>query len=246
MSTEDDFGVAYRRLESRMNELAESDGDVYVPNPEPLSPVQYILICMEPSLGRWARSAAEAHSNVAAGFRNFLYSTEDFILHFSAQQYLCRPGQHYYVTDLSKGAMLVDRAKVARVERYDRWYPLLQQEIDLVAAPGAGVIAVGKAVARHLEERAFARSLATVIHYSGQAAPARNAGIVGREDSFRDFSESVSLEDILATAERVLTACGYPTRFHDDTINRVARGKFSMSHKKLVFNYKIAFEAMRS
>jgi hypothetical protein len=30
-----------------MKALAEDDGDVFLPNPEPLGTVQYVLICME-------------------------------------------------------------------------------------------------------------------------------------------------------------------------------------------------------
>ena len=62
-----------------MKVLAEADGDVFLPNPEPLGPVEYVFVCMEPSLGRWARSLDEARSKVEAGFHNFVYSIEDFI-----------------------------------------------------------------------------------------------------------------------------------------------------------------------
>ena len=52
------FRIAYRELEERMKALAEADDNVFLPNSEPDGPVQYVLICMEPSLGWWARSAA--------------------------------------------------------------------------------------------------------------------------------------------------------------------------------------------
>ncbi len=48
---EEEIRRAYRDLERRLKTLAESDGDVYLPNPEPTARVDYILICMEPSLG---------------------------------------------------------------------------------------------------------------------------------------------------------------------------------------------------
>ena len=73
------FHGAYRELEEQMKALAKADGDVFLPNPEPEGSVQYVLICMEPSLRRWARSADLARSRVEAGFRNFLFSIEDFI-----------------------------------------------------------------------------------------------------------------------------------------------------------------------
>ena len=235
------FRAAYRDLEARMKALAEADGDVFLPNPEPFGPVEYFFVCMEPSLGRWARSPSEARAKVDAGFRNFVFSIDDFILHFCIQQYLCEPTQRYHITDLSKGAMLVQRAGVARTQRYDRWYELLMEELDLVATSGAGIFAVGSAVAQHLARRAFPRPFTTVIHYSGLAARARAAGIVGHEHSFERFRSSVSLELVLATAEDVLKA-SVPTSFRDETLARLAGSQLSESQQQLIFNYKLAFE----
>jgi hypothetical protein len=151
-----------------MKVLAAADGDVFLPNPEPAGPVHYVLICMEPSLGRWARTADHARARVEAGFRNFLSSIEDFILHFCARRYLCGSEQLYHITDISKGAMLVNRAGLARNQRYDRWYGLLLEELELCATADAGIIAVGNAVAQYLGQRGFRRPFTRVIHYSGQ------------------------------------------------------------------------------
>src|SRR5699024_7817782 len=104
------------------------DGDVYLPNIEPVGPVQNILICMEPSLGRWASSGNEAINKVKSGFRNFLYSMEDFILHYCVRRFLCENNASYHVTDISKGAMLIEKANTHRNERYGRWFSLLQEE----------------------------------------------------------------------------------------------------------------------
>jgi hypothetical protein len=141
--------------------------------------------------------------------------------------------------------MLVERAGVARTQRYDRWYELLLEELDLVTTSGAG-IAVGNVVAEHLERRAFPRPFTKVIHYSGVAARARAAGIVGHEDSFERFRTSVSLERVLATAEDVLMASAVPARFRDETLARLAKSQLSESRQQLIFNYKLAFEAMGS
>src|SRR5215472_18631943 len=216
MRLDGSFRTAYRDLEERMRARALADGDVFLPNPEQEGPVQYVLICMEPSLGRWARSADEARSKVELGFRNFLFSIEDFILHFCARRYLCKPAERYYITDLSKGAMLVDRAGSSREERYDRWYQLLEEEINLVATPDAGIVAVGKVVSNYLRRKPFARSFTGVIHYSGQAGRARSEGIVGREDSFQAFRDSVSLEDLIATVVDVLRSTRVPDRIRDE------------------------------
>jgi hypothetical protein len=244
MRINEGFRAAYRELEARMKVLAEAEGDVFLPNPEPVGPVEYVFVCMEPSLGRWARSADEAKLKVEAGFRNFLSSIEDFILHFCIRQYLCAPTQRYHITDLSKGAMLVARAGVARTQRYDRWYGLLVAELDLVATSGAGIFAVGNAVAQHLERCAFPRPFTKVIHYSGLAARARAAGIVGYEDQFEEFKSVVSLKRVLATAADVLMASSVPASFRDETLARLAKSQLSASRQQLIFNYKLAFEAM--
>ncbi len=224
-----------------MKAMAEADGDVFLPTPEPSGPMEYVFVCMESSLGRWARSPNEARAKVEAGFRNFVFSMEDFILHFCIQRYLCKPRQGYHITDLSKGAMLVKQAGVARTQRYNKWYGLLLEELDLVAKPGGRIFAVGRAVAQHLARRGFPRPLTTVIHYSGLAARARAEGIVGYEDSFEQFRSSVSLELVLATAQNVLKA-SVPASFRDQTLARLAGSRLSESQEQLIFSYKRAFE----
>jgi len=246
MPVNENFCAQYRELLERMKALAEFDGDVFLPNPPPKEPVDYILVCMEPSLGWWAKSADEARARVDAGFRNFLFSPEDFILHFCAQRFLCGTGQRYFLTDLSKGAMLVSRAGVARIERYDRWYALLQEEIELCSTPAARIVAVGNAVAQQLLRRGFKRPFTRVIHYSSQAGPARRAGIVGHEASFQSFNGSVSSEDIIVSAAATLEASGAPSEFRDETLARLTKSQLTISRQQLIFNYKMAFESMRS
>lgn len=246
MRDEKGFRAEYRNIESRMKKRAEADGDVYLPNPEPVGPVQYIFVCMEPSLGSWARSPDEARSKVEAGFRNFMFSIEDFILHFCIQRYLCETGQTYHLTDVSKGAMLVERASVERPQRYKRWHALLLEELNLVAAPGARIFAIGNAVARHFERLAFQRHFTKLIHYSGLATRARAAGIAGHENCFEAFMGSVSLGSVLATAEEVLTMSSGSTIFRDRALARLAKSKLTRSRQQLIFNYKLEFEAVRS
>ena len=246
MIAEEKFQDAYRELEQRMKALAEADGDVFLPNPEPAGPVEYILICMEPSLGRWARSADEARAGVEAGFRNFLFSIEDFILHFCVRRFLRERGQRYHITDFSKGAMLDKHAGGARGERYGKWYELLKEEIDLMATPDASIIAVGKAVTKHLKQCKFPRDFTEVIHYSPLAAKNRRERLAGYEDRFRTFKDSVSLEDVLATARDVLKESRVPAEFQSAALSRVGRSQLSTSRLQLIFIYKLAFEAMRS
>ena len=89
---EDTFHTDYKNLTRRMDRLAERDGNVFVPNPESASKVDYIFVAMEPSLGGWAKSKKEAKEKVSRGFRNFLDGYETMILHFCIRQYLLNPG----------------------------------------------------------------------------------------------------------------------------------------------------------
>jgi hypothetical protein len=228
-----------------MRALAEAEGDVFLPNPEPQGPVDYVLICMEPSLSRWSRNVGEARSRVETGFRNFIFSIEDFILHFCVRRYLCCAEQRYHITDLSKGAMLVERASIGRVERYDRWYALLEEELELVSSAGTGFVAVGKLVTEHLIRRGFSRPFTRIIHYSGQAASARKAGTVGWEASFESFKALVSLDDLIANAKDVLLGAGVPVEIRDETLARLTKSQLSESRRQLIFNYKIAFELLQ-
>jgi hypothetical protein len=92
------FATQMRDLEREFAAAAAVDGDVYLPNFTPAGPVDAVLIGMEPSLGRWARTAAEAAPKIAAGFRNFMWSPEDFILHYAVRRSLCSAGGTYHVT----------------------------------------------------------------------------------------------------------------------------------------------------
>ena len=193
----------------------------------------------------WAGGLAprlRRRQKVEAGFRNFVSSAEDFILHMCARQYLCGPAERYHITDLSKGAMLTGRARIDRARRYDRWYGPLVEELNLVAKPGAGIFAVGTAVARHLARRGFPGPVTRVIHYSGQAGPARTAAIAGHEDDFEKFRNSVSLELLLATAEDVLNT-SVPANIRDETLALLAGSELSLSRHQLIFSYKLALES---
>ena len=69
---------------------------------------------------------------------------------------------------------------------------------------------------------------------------------MGREDSFWAFSETVSLEDVVATAEDVLRSASVPADLRDETLTRLGKSQLTTSRRKLIFNYKLAFESMRT
>lgn len=115
-----------------------------------------------------ARNHSEAESRWEAGFRNFIDGYNTMILHFAIRNYLCKNNQRYHITDLSKGALLVRHADADRIERYKNWYPLLIEEIELVASANAIFF---YPVSRH---RAFYNGFVTERRASG--------GHMGRAD----------------------------------------------------------------
>ncbi|HEY1266712.1 MAG TPA: hypothetical protein VGH16_05610 [Candidatus Binatia bacterium] len=248
---DESFQTVYQRLEARMKALADDDRTVFVPNPVPAAPVDYLFVCMEPSLGRWARSAVDARARLDEGFKNFLESVETSIFHYCIRHYLCGSTERYHLTDLSKGAMLVEDAGIARIQRYDRWYPLLQDEIELVASKDAMIIGVGGEVYRYLNEkssgeRVSGRILRTVMHYSDQAGRARSKGISGHEQEFEAFKNSVTLEDVRATAEDVIKDACVPPKIKERVLLRLKENCLTLSRQRLMFNYKMRFESLRN
>jgi len=245
MTGDEHFLAKYRALEARMKARAEEAGHVFVPNPTPPGKVDSLFICMEPSLGAWARSRTEAEAKVRSGFRNFLSSFADFILHFSIRNYLCEPGQQYHVTDVSKGAMLVQDAATDRQERYDYWYTLLLEEVELLAKPASKVFAVGNSVAELLRRRNFPRPFTKILHYSPVAAGYRSRAVRGREQDFEEFCHSIDHRSFMDVAREVLRQSGTPENFRRQALNRLSRGALTESRLKLIFTYKVAFDSTR-
>lgn len=240
------FYTKYRQLQEKMRGRAESDGDVFLPNPDPRGPVEFIFICQEPSRGGWANSVAQGKAKIAAGFRNFLADMDMMLLHFSVRQYLCSEGQSYFITDISKGAMFVQQATKNSTQRYNRWYPLLKEEIELIAKPGAALFAVGNKAYDYLEPKGSTfKPLTKILHYSGQAAHARKKCIEGQENDFQKFKRTISKADVVACAREVFDESGVPSKIYDFALKTVVSRQLTDSRCKLVYCYKLAFEAMK-
>jgi len=235
------FATQIRDLEQKFAAAAAVDGDVYLPNFTPSGPVDAVLIGMEPSLGWWAHTPAEAAQKIAAGFRNFMYSPEDFILHYAARRFLCSAGETYHITDISKGAMTVEKAHLDRSVRYARWAVLLDEELRLIAKPGAHIIGIGRDVCSFLERSGFDRNVTSIMHYSAQASPARNAAVRGQEAEFRAFSERLSMQAVVDVAEDLMRENSVSVAMSAETIARLRKAKLSESRKKLAFIYSTVF-----
>jgi hypothetical protein len=235
------FHDRYRVLEDQFREQADADGAVYLPNVEPLGPVSYVFVTMEPSLRGWARNTDDARAKVERGFRNFARDDGPLLLQHAIRRYL---SDSYHLTDLSKGAMLVADAGAERKARYRRWHPLLLAELALVG-PDAAVYAVGGPVAEHLQAyRLPIVDNRPLLHYSGQGSMHRLTAVLGREAEFDAFCATVTRADLLATAEAIYGRM--PAWVSDPAVRYASRIELTRSRLALLFTYKLAFENRRS
>ena len=237
------FSEQYAALEGKFKEQVEKDNEdlgiesCFLANVAPKAPVDYVLVAMEPS----------RPANIDS-IKNFAVSVENFILHFCAKEYLCKGEceRTYHITDLSKGAMRVSDASSSpalRYERYKRWYPLLCEEIKLVARPNAPIIPVGHVVRDFLTVQKMSDLKDEILHYSQSAGPHRTKMPKRYPEQFSEFKDTVDLSDIKKTAKRVLGEAGLGPDEPQKTLKRLQRGKGLMkSRKQLIFTYKCQFE----
>lgn len=237
------FTTQMRNLEQEFVAAAAVDGDVYLPNFTPYGPVDAVLIGMEPSLG--GGTPVEVAAKIAAGYRNFMWSPEDFILHYAARRFLCSVGATYHITDISKGAMTVEKAHIDRHARYARWGALLDKEVRLIAKPGAHIIAIGRDVCRFLERNCLYSDVTSILHYSPRAITARNAAVRGQEAEFRTFADMLSMQDIVDVAVELMRENSIADAMVEEVIARLRKANLSESRKKLAFIYSTAFAKLR-
>lgn len=242
------FKEQYKDLEDKFKERIKEDNghndmkipSYYLPNVEPKDKVDFVLVAMEPS--GTAKENGQPHVP-----RNFMASYEDFLTQFCLRKYLCRDEQSCHVTDMAKGGMPTAQAKKTRNWRWPKWYPLLKQELELVA-PSARVIALGDTVSKFLkkqeENEKFQHGLAgTIPHFSRQASVARPIAPQLLPKQYDRFSKNVSIADIRGTAEDMMQG-----REFDESRDSILQGipkDLSESGRQLLFTYKCLFTVIR-
>ena len=232
-SLEQRFRDQVIRDRSRVTQWVVKKGlGVYLPCKKPKNMVDYILVGMEPSFG-WADSVEDGEKKVEEGAMNFgAFTPSDDakapldLLKLSIERFLCQPGETYHLTDVSKGAMPVAMADIDREQRYEEWYPLLLEEIEIVGKPRAPIIAIGKLVQNFLQqsdlEGKTGRPLHAVLHYSYQAARYWKTEAEGDPEGFKAFKKA---------------EFGNGRRWAKD---------LSIAKMQLIFTYKKQFEAIQA
>ena len=242
------FSEKYAELECEFKEQVDRDNkelginSSYVHNFIPRGPVDYVLIAMEPSTGVPGGKDPKGPKPIS---RNFYWSVEDFILHYCIRQYLCQDGKTYHLTDLAKGGMKVRLANKEQQRRYERWYPLLKKELQLLTKPeGTRVIAIGKVVDDFLKKKSLCERMERILHYARTAAGHRNKAIQNWRDQFPEFRQSVDKGAFQGSIEKILRDAGM-----DSYIPYRPEGDKSFtlteSRKMLMFLYKNRFKELR-
>ena len=238
------FEEAYSALEDDFRQRVEEDKQsgvkcIFLPNIWPTAPVDYVLVGMEPSLGRWAKGKGksrleDAQKRIDQGFRNFCGVG---ILHYPVRTFLCQDGESYYVTDLAKGAMLTNETGAGSEEKYDEWYPLLEKELGLVAKPDAKIISIGNRVGQFLSKKGLYGHVGTIPHYSGRAARYFGKEISGskRESEYRKFTPGV----------RAISARSCSPNHVCEMDREPVKEPLKEPQRRLMFDYKVRFERIR-
>ena len=238
------FLEKYEKLERAFERQVAKDanGSTFLPNIRPEGPVDFVLIGQEPSCGNGNPDKAREVTDRVD--RNFSGSLEDFILHFCVKEYLCKGGKTYYLTDLSKGAMKTEVADCEREKRYEEWYPLLKRELRVVANPGMRIIPIGKKVEDFLKQKSLDWPLEErILHFAKPAAPHRGKASKCDPEGYRQFCSAVSLSRVEQAAKEVLAQAGMRDSDIKHNLNRLRAGSgLTDSRKKLMFDYKVAFE----
>ena len=238
-------------LEDKFRQQVEKDREYgikssFVRNIEPQGPVDFVLVAMEPSTGVKLKKDEYPEESRQIE-RNFCWSTEDFILHFCIREYLCQAGQTYHLTDLSKGGMAVKKAKENPRPKYERWYPLLKKELQLVEKPGeTRIIAIGNVVRDFLRDKHLCKNLETILHYAPTAAGHRNRKIQPWKESLPKFREQFDRSAFEESVVDVLKEAKMESYIGHRLKVPGSKSKLTQSRMKLIFYYKNRFEELRT
>lgn len=246
------FREQYLALEKKFREQVEDDRKFgiessFLSNIDPRDHVDFVLVAMEPSTGVSGKKPLGRLDGKPRKDKNFCWSTEDFVFHFAIRNYLCRGGKTYHLTDLSKGAMKVREAKKKRQEKYERWYPLLKEELRLVSnSEKTRIIAIGNVVRDFLKSKSLCDSIEKVIHYSPQGWMARRKAIQCYIDDFTQFNGTLNGDAFEETVRDVLNQAGMDSEYVDFMLEKnVNKSKLTESRRKSLFYYYNIFEELR-
>ena len=246
------FTERYAELEAKFRQQVVDDwqhgiGSLYWPVIPPKGPVDYVLISMEPS-DRQKHGEPTVNDQKSVPPYNQAAGTENYLFNHCVREYLCQGNETYHLTDLAKGALSVKRAKINAEAKYERWYPLLEKELQLVWKPGkTRIIAVGRTPQSFLRDKRLCERLDRVLHYNPQGVGWAKRKSRQWEDEFEDFDRGIRGEEFEESVRALLKDVESPERI-DEIVNVGGGGsrcKLTPGRRWLMFYYKNRFNEIR-
>ncbi len=253
------FKEKYAALEEKFRAQVEEDrvrhgvDSIYVSNPRPVGRVDFVLIAMEPSIGRRPN-----YLDSCTPPQGFSWQIPDFLLHYCIRNYLCKRGQTYHITDLSKGAMKTQDARRGYKERYKRWFPLLTEELKLVNKEEGEtrLIAIGKVVGEFLMDKGLCPRTERVLHPSPNNNGHLNKAIGALVDEYHEFCGHLNIEHFESTIGEVLRETHRDLELTEEQVEKVVQWRLkehrhipklmgAESWKVLMFYYRNKFERLK-
>ena len=223
------FAQAYSELEDKFKTMVYKDkhshgiDSLFLPNVEPTTRVDYVLVGMEPGLSGCDKDFETAKKKIAEGkCENWGRCPQKNTLVFAVWKYLCDEDKtKYYFTDLAHGAMNGKLKGAQDHDRYERWYPLFEEELALVAKPDAKIISIGNTASKFLAEKGLHGQAGMVAHPAPMGLGFAGKEILAHKECWDKF--------LLDTASKGTDQfpCGV---------------KKTPARRKLVFDYMIRFE----
>ena len=186
------FEEQYDALQHQWRKRAKDHCHHYLKYLAPRGPVDFVLVGKMPSIGKKdaARTEPGCYPAIDPPHFNLHVSLGDLILNYGAHRHLCKPGETYYLTDLGKCAIPAGRAKGKRADdEFNKWYPMLLEELKLVAKKDATVVPVGGATGNFLKRQSDFpyRLTEPVLHWSRTAIIAAKMASSLFPDEWKEF-----------------------------------------------------------
>ena len=223
------FARAYRELEYKFKARVDLDQhihgieSVFLPNVKPTGQVDYVFVGMEPGLNAMDLETAKKKIAVCE-FENWGRYPQTNTLVFAVWKYLCgKDKTKYYFTDLAHGAMNGKAKGAEDLARYERWYPLFEEELALVAKPDAKIISVGHTASKFLTEMGLHGHAGMVAHPAPMGLGFAGKEIPAHKKRWDKFLRDTASKDT------------------DQFPKKVNKTK-TLAQQKLVFDYMIRFE----
>ena len=229
MTIDQTFREQYDSLQSQWRRRARDHGHHYLKYLAPRGPVDFVLVGKMTSVNEKAMAGISpgCYPAIDPPHFNLHVSLGDLILNYGAHRQLCKPGETYYLTDLGKCAIPPRRAKgKLQDDEFNGWYPMLLEELKLVAKPNATVIPVGGATGNFLKGKPDFpyRLTEPVLHWSRAAIVAAKMASSLFPHEWKEFRQGASWDDLRISTEEIFKEAGLSQHMVD--IDRRYKGKF--------------------